>query len=109
MIGFEVFARPLIWRMLGLKRKEFRPVVKAKITKRINTTLGRKTFVRVHVFQRSGEFFAEPVSARGSGVISTMTKANGYVVVPENREGLEEGESMSVHLFDAVEGVNWNV
>jgi molybdopterin molybdotransferase len=109
MIGFEVFARPLICRMLGLEKEEHRLVVKAKTTKRVSTALGRKTFVRVHVLQRFGEFFAEPISARGSGIISTMTKANGYVVVPENREGLEKGEAVSVYLFDNVEVVDENV
>jgi molybdopterin molybdotransferase len=109
MIGFEVFIRPLICRMLGLKQEERRPLVKAKMTRRISTFLGRKTFVRVHVFQRYGEFFAEPISARGSGIISTMTKANGYVIVPENREGLEEGESVSVCLFDNVDMVDEDV
>lgn len=109
MIGFEVFMRPLICRMLGLKREERRLMVKAKITRRIGTFLGRKTFVRVRVFQHNGELFAEPISARGSGIISTMTKANGYVVVPENREGLEEGENVSVHLFDDVNVVDENV
>jgi len=109
MIGFEVFARSLICRMLGLKQGELRPMVKAKITRRVTSALGRKTFVRVRVLQRDGEFFAEPISARGSGLISTMTKANGYVVVPENREGLEEGESVSVYLFDDVEVVGENV
>jgi molybdopterin biosynthesis enzyme len=38
-----------------------------------------------------------------------MTKANGYVIVPENRDGLEEGESVSVHLFDYVDMVDENV
>lgn len=109
MIGFEVFARPLICRMLGLKQKELRPMIKAKITRRVATTLGRKTFIRVRLFQRAEEFFAEPISTRGSGIISTMTKANGYVVVPENREGLEEGESVSVYLFDDVEVMDENV
>jgi len=109
MIGFEVFARPLICRMLGLEKEERRLTVKAKITRRVSTVLGRKTFVRVRVLQRFGEFFAEPISARGSGIISTMTKANGYVVVPENREGLEEGEAVSVYLFDNVEVVDENV
>jgi len=109
MIGFEVFVRPLIYKMLGLKQEERRPTVRAKITKRVSTALGRKTFVRVRVFQRSGEFFAEPISTRGSGVISTMTKANGYVVVPDNREGLEEGESALVHLFSSIEAVDENV
>jgi molybdopterin molybdotransferase len=92
-----------------LEKEERRLVVKAKITKRVSTVLGRKTFVRVHVLQRNGEFFAEPISARGSSIISTMTKANGYVIVPENREGLEEGESISVHLFDNVEVIDENV
>jgi molybdopterin molybdotransferase len=109
MIGFEVFARPLICRMLGLKKEESRLIVKAKTTKRVSTALGRKTFVRVRVFQRNGEFFAEPISARGSGVISTMTRANGYVVVPENREGLEKGESVSAILFDNIEVVEGDV
>ena len=109
MIGFEVFARPLICRMLGLEKEERRLTVKAKITRRVSTVLGRKTFVRVRVLQRNGEFFAEPISARGSGIISTITKANGYVIVPENREGLEEGEAVSVHLFDNVEVVDGDV
>ena len=109
MIGFEVFARPLICRMLGLEKEEHRLIVKAKTTKRVSTVLGRKTFVRVHVLQRNGEFFAEPISARGSSLISTMTKANGYVVVPENREGLEKGESVLAILFDNVEVVDGDV
>lgn len=108
MFGFEVFARPLILKMLGVKR-ERRPVVNARLTRRTTTALGRRTFVRVRVFQSGGEFYAEPVSARGSGIISTMTRANGYVVVPENREGLEEGETVQVHLFDTLEEADESV
>ncbi|MEM2254149.1 MAG: molybdopterin molybdotransferase MoeA [Candidatus Bathyarchaeia archaeon] len=108
IFGFEVFARPLILKMLGVEH-EPRPVVKARWTRRTTTALGRRTFVRVRVFQQGGEFYAEPISARGSGIISTMTKANGYVVVPENREGIEEGETVLVHLFDAVEVADENV
>lgn len=103
MIAFEVFARPLICRMLGLRREESRPTLEAKMTRRITTSLGRRTFVRVRVFQQDGEHFAEPVSARGSSLISTMTKSNGYTMVPESREGLEQGETILVHLFDGIE------
>ena len=109
MIGFEVFARPLICKMLGIKQEEPRPNVNARLTRKVTTALGRKTFVRVRVFRKNGEFFAEPVSAKGSGTISTMTQANGYVIVPENREGLAEGEPVSVHLFDIVEAIDVNV
>jgi len=109
IIGFEVFARPLICRMLGMPKEEHRPTVKAVMTRKVATALGRKNFVRVRVLQKDGEFNAEPVSARGSGAISTMTRANGFVIVPENREGIAEGELVTVHLFSEVETVNENV
>jgi len=103
--GFEVFARPLICKLMGLKKEENRPTVKAKMTRKIATALGRKNFVRVKVIQKNEEYTAEPISAKGSGNLSTMTKANGYVIVPENREGLAEGEPVVVHLFGEVETV----
>lgn len=103
MIGFEVFARPILLRLLGVK-SEPRPVVKARITRRVASALGRRVFLRVHAFERDGEFFADPVRIKGAGVLSTMTKANGYVIVPESREGLDKGELVTVHLFDKVGG-----
>jgi molybdopterin molybdotransferase len=103
IIGFEVFARLLICKMLGMKQTEPRPTVNAVMTRKVATALGRKTFVRVRVTQKNGEHFAEPVSARGSGAISTMTRGNGFVIVPENREGVAEGELVTVHLFGNVE------
>ncbi len=103
IVGFEMFARPLICKMLGMNKEEPRPVVKAVMARKAATALGRKTFVRVRVLRKSGEFLAEPVSARGSGAISTMTRGNGFVIVPENREGVTEGERVTVHLFGNVE------
>ncbi len=73
------------------------------MTRRISSALGRKTFVRVKAFTKNGEVFAEPVSAKGSGAISTMTRGNGFVVVPENREGVAEGEVVPVRLFAGLE------
>jgi len=103
MIGFEVFARPILLTLLEVK-SEHRPVVKARITRRVAAALGRRVFLRVHTFERDCEFFADPVRVKGAGVLSTMTKANGYVIVPESREGLDEGELVTVHLFDKVGG-----
>jgi len=99
MIGFEVFARPILLKLLGVGN-ELRPVVKAKLTRRVPSTLGRQVFLRVCVFEREGEFFAEPVRIKGSGVLTTMTEANGYVIIPMDRGGLDENENVSVYLFD---------
>ena len=101
MVGFEIFARPLLLKLLGIER-EPRPTLKARLTRRVASALGRRVFLRVRVFERNGEFFAEPIRIKGAGVLSTMTKANGYVKIPENREGLEEGKSVIVHLFDKI-------
>jgi molybdopterin molybdotransferase len=106
VIGFEVFGRPLICKMLGMGKEESRPIVKAVLVRRITSALGRKTYVRVRVFLKDNELVAEPVSAKGSGSISTMTQSNGYVIVPENREGISEGEAVFIHMFSSVEVTN---
>ncbi|MEA2089996.1 MAG: gephyrin-like molybdotransferase Glp [Thermoproteota archaeon] len=98
MIGFDVFARPLIFKLLGTRCKP-RPTLKAKLTRKVASVLGRRVFLRVHVSEKNGEFFAQPVRVKGSGILSTMTKANGYVMAPEDREGLKKGELVTVHLF----------
>jgi molybdopterin molybdotransferase len=103
VIGFEVFGRPMVCRLLGMGETEQRPVLKAVLSRRVASALGRKTYVRVHVTLKDGEFYAEPVSAKGSGSISTMTQSNGFVVVPENREGVGEGETVIVHMFGSLE------
>jgi molybdopterin molybdotransferase len=103
VIGFEVFGRPAVCKLLGLNRVEQRPMVKAAMARKVSGALGRKTFVRVLVKLRNGEFYADPVSAKGSGSISTMTSSNGFVIVPENREGISEGETVFVSMFGSLE------
>ncbi|MCJ7714031.1 molybdopterin molybdotransferase MoeA, partial [Candidatus Bathyarchaeota archaeon] len=102
MIGFEEFMRPLISRMLGLNSDK-RQTIHGIMNRKVATRLGRKTYLRVRIFQKNTEFIVEPISARGSGIISSMTKANGFVVVPANREGIRKGELVSVQLFGIVE------
>ena len=104
VIGFEVFGRPLICKLLGMTQTEQRPIIKAVLTRRITSALGRKTYVRVRVILKNGDLIAEPVSAKGSGSISTMTQSNGYLIVPENREGINEGEIVFVQMFGRLEG-----
>jgi len=103
VIGFEVFGRPLVCMMLGMPKTEPRPIVTAKLAHRVTSALGRKTYVRVRVVNKNGELVAEPVSAKGSGSISTMTMSNGYLIVTENREGILEGETVTIQMFGTVE------
>lgn len=101
-VGFEAFTRPTLLKMLGIE--EYRPTVEAKLTRRVAGALGRRVFLRVHVYEKDGTYFAEPVRVTGSGVLTTMTRANGYVIFPENREGVDEGELVKVKLFSSITG-----
>ena len=78
-------------------------MMRAVLSRRVTSALGRKTYVRVHVALRGDEFVAEPISAKGSGAISTMTQSNGFLVIDEDREGVNEGETVLIHMFGSAE------
>jgi len=102
-IGFEVFARPVILKLLGIEH-ELRPMLKAKLTRRVSGVLGRRVYLRVNAYQKDDDFLVEPIRTKGSGLLTTMTRANGYVIIPEDREGLDQGEAVVVHLFAPIGG-----
>jgi molybdopterin molybdotransferase len=43
---------------------------------------------------------AEPIMISGAGILSSVARADGFVLVPEEREGIEEGETVEVMLFE---------
>ncbi|MFQ5816014.1 MAG: gephyrin-like molybdotransferase Glp [Candidatus Hydrothermarchaeaceae archaeon] len=98
MFAFEVFARPAMQRMMGVEPKSPYPPVRAVLGRKIPSELGRRDFVRVKLLQKD-KLYAEPLSTSGAGVISTMVKADGFVIVPENVEGVQEGEEAVVYLY----------
>lgn len=75
-------------------------VIKAKLVRRIPSQAGVRTFTRVIVEGNK----VKPIRTSGSGVLTSMIKANGMVVIPEDREGIEEGNDVEVILIrDIVE------
>jgi len=97
-VGFEVFVRPTILKLQGIAN-EPRPMLKARLTRSVAGALGRRVYLRVKAFEKADEFYAEPLRTKGSSLISSLTRANGYVIIPEDREGLGEGEIVVVHLY----------
>lgn len=102
MLAFSTFAQPLILRMLETE-PDPQPKVKARTTKRIVGVPGFRTFIRVQVRESDGKLIVEPLRAPGSSILTTLTRANGIVVVPENVEGFDEGAEIEVQLFRPVE------
>jgi len=91
MVTFELFARPMIEALSGMKRK---PLIftRARLKSEIRTKMGLKRFLPAIL---SGQFEnAEVELARwqGSGDIAAMARSNCYVVIPPDRERIEAGE-----------------
>jgi molybdopterin molybdotransferase len=103
-ICFEVFAKPLILRMTGeapdpaLEGISPYRTVKAKLARSIASSPGREDHVRVMLEKKEDGLWARPIFG-ASGLISTLVKAVGTVVVPVNKIGIEVGEEVEVRLF----------
>jgi molybdopterin molybdotransferase len=80
--------------------KEERKKIFAIARKKIPSAVGRTDFVRVRLFCVENEYFVEPIRVSGSGILSSMTKSDGFVVIEENKEGVEEGEKVEVIIHD---------
>ncbi len=96
LISFYTFFPEILARITGIKivAKKW-SVVRAKLKRRIPSQPGVRTFARVLL----KEGLAEPIRTSGSGILTSMIRANGMVVVPEDKEGFEEGESVEVILI----------
>ena len=106
-LAFLEFIPPLVDRMLGTSHLP-RPIIKAETVRRVAGVLGSRTYVRVRVREEGGGTYAEPVSVSGAGILSSLVRANGFIIIPENVEGYEEGDLVDVELFRPVERSNAN-
>lgn len=71
--------------------------VKAVLAKKIVSSLKYSEYVRVSLGRINGKLSASPL-ARGAGVITSFTKADGVLIVPQNYEGIEAGEEVTIRL-----------
>ncbi len=96
LLSFYTFVIPALYRMMNVKivaRKW--SVVEGVLTRRVSSQLGIRSNVRVR--WENGK--VEPVRVSGSGILSSMVRANGLLIVPEEVEGFDEGEVVSVVLI----------
>jgi len=99
MITFEIFARPAILKMMG-KTQFARPVFEAVIEDTVRNEDGRRIYARAIVEKRDGEYFARTTGSQSSGVLTSMSLANGLVIVPEDTELVKPGDKVNAMLFD---------
>ena len=99
MVAFEMFARPAIRAMLG-KEKMPRPLVDGVLTAPIRNEDGRRVYARVEVELKDGQYQATPTGPQGSNILTSMSKANGLAICPEDLKGKDAGEQVQIIMLD---------
>ena len=99
MVSFELFARPAILKMQG-KTRLAKPVVEAVLLDGIEDKDDRRHFLRVMVEERDGQYYARLTGDQGSGILSSMVRAQGLAIIPEERRSLRPGERVQVMMLD---------
>ena len=99
MVTFELFVRPAIRRALGHTRLHRRPVL---VTLEEPVQIGARLthFLRAIVTaQASGELTARLTGPQGSGILTSMARANALLVVPEDQPQHAAGDRLSALLL----------
>jgi molybdopterin molybdotransferase len=99
MISFEVFARPAILTMLGMRHVE-RPTIRAVLGEDVENTANRRNFIRVVVEKQEGAFTARTTGEQGSGILTSVSRANGLLVIPEEVTLVRQGELVDIQMLD---------
>ncbi len=108
---FREFVAPVIRRLAG-RREEEDAVVEATLPLRVNSERGRTEYLLVNLVHDAACGLAgdaaEPQAAqvriaypmgKGSGSVTTFSRADGFIVIPRQREYLEAGDRVLVHLL----------
>jgi len=96
--------RPLVAALLGT-RPDAPATVRALVPRNIPSRLGLEEFVRVSLGVVDGRLVLNPLG-RGAGAITTMVRADGFLRVPANSEGVSAGEEATVELLRPLEDVH---
>ena len=98
MVTFEEFARPALLKMMG-HRRVLKPFVKALLKEEARKKPGKINFLRVQVTVEDGTYVASTSGNQHTGILKTMVRANGLVVLPSEASVVPAGSEVEMHLL----------
>jgi len=102
MVTFLAFVRPALLRMMGCQASA-PPMLKAHSLEAIRKKPGRTEYQRGIVSTApDGTLQVRSTGNQGSGVLSSMVRANGLIVLPHSQGNIARGDEVDVMMFDGV-------
>jgi molybdopterin molybdotransferase len=96
LCAYDFFAGLAI-RLLGGRKREWPySSCRRRLRRKLVSTVGRVDYARVRLIENE----VEPLAIGGASVLSSTTRADGFVVVEEDSEGYAEGTEVEVFLYD---------
>ena len=106
MVSFEQFIRPAILKMMGHVNL-FRQTVQARLGENISKKSGIRHFIRARI-QRDGDLYTVVTTGdQGSGILKSMVRANGLIILPEEATMVQAGGMVTVQLLD--DSLDWTL
>ncbi len=98
MVTFEQLVRPALLKMSG-HRSYGRPVVQAVFQEKFSKKPDRRHFLRGMLKMEKGTLTVRTTGPQGSGILTSMVKANGLIDVPLQVEKLNPGDIVQVQVL----------
>ena len=98
MITFEQLVRPAILKMCG-SQVLARPVVQALFQEKFSKRPDRRHFLRGVLWMENGMLMVRTTGSQGSGILTSMVKANGLIDIPVEVEKLKPGDVVNVQVL----------
>lgn len=103
-VVMENIVKPIIRKSI-YKEVVKKEIIEATLSKRVMSTLKYEEFVRVKLGLINNQYVATPIK-RGAGTITTLVNADGVIRVPQNVEGINEGEKVEIELLKDISKIN---
>jgi putative molybdopterin biosynthesis protein len=96
-LTFDIFAAPVLAQLEGVSPAP-RPIARARLARKLASTIGSDDWVRVRLGRVGGSLVASPLP-RGAGVLTSLVRADGLLIVPADIEGHHAGEEVEIELL----------
>ena len=98
MLTFHLFVRPALWKLAG-RRELFVQPFHATAVEPLSKKAGRREFKRGILSWAKDRWEVRTTGPQGSGILTSMTAANCFIVIEEERGDVEAGDTVWVEPF----------